>query len=241
MADDDNAIKIEIDGPGVSPLTVDAPLALEIAAALLGFVQRVAADRDVPLKIRGLSIEDKCAAVVAHVDQIVAAREIAREALNYVRGGADPPRGTAEYVARMRSAIRRLPEDQHAAVLLGEWKREITMGPDPLPPGPWARIAHRARLLRIGGQRPMARFESKYDGEFSLSVTAEAARKLGSYLYRPLDIEARVLRDSTGDIERGELLVWHQISDEDPADTMREWFRENAITADEYDKRGRDD
>ncbi len=237
----ENDIKIEIDGPGVSPATVDAPLALEIAAALLGFVQRTASDRDMPLTIRGLSIEDKCVAVVAHVDQGPAVREITREALGYVRGDAPAPRGTGEFVARVRAALKRLPPGQTAAVMMGRWKRRITVATETEPPAPWSRMAHRARLLRVGGQRPTARFESKYDGEFSLSVGVDAARLLGAYLYRHLDIEARVVRDADGDIERGELIAWDAIGDEDPATAMRDWFRENAITAEEHDQRRNDD
>ena len=240
-APDSDSIKIEIDGPGVSPATVDAPLALEIAAALLGFVQRAASDRDMSITIRGLSIEDKCAAVVAHVDQSAAVREIAREALSYVRGDLSAPRGTGEYVSRLRGALKRLPDGQTAAVMMGTWREEIVASGVVVPPTPWSRLAHRARLLRVGGQRPMARFESKYDGEFSLLVDVDAARQLGMHLYRSLDIEARVARDAEGDIVRGELIEWHLVGDGDPSTALRGWFKDHAITATEYDQRRRDD
>lgn len=238
---DADSIMIEIDGPGVSPATVDAPLALEIAATLLGFVQRAASDRDVSLAIRGLSIEDKCAAVVAHVDHGAVVREIAREALSYVRGDLPAPRGSGEYISRMRAALKRLPVGQTAAVLMGTWKQEIVASGAVVPPAPWSRLAHRAKLLRVGGQRPMARFESKYDGEFSLQVDVDAARQLGVHLYRSLDIEARVARDAEGDIVRGELIEWHLVGDGDPSTALRSWFKDHAITATEYDQRRRDD
>ncbi len=102
----------------------------------------------------------------------------------------------------------------------------------------WARITQRVKLLRVGGQRPTALFASKYDGEFSLSVSTARARELGAHLYHALDIEARVLRGTDGAIERGELLAWHPLTDDEAATAWRDWFHENALSVAEYEREG---
>ena len=229
-----SAIKIEIDGPGVSPSSVDATTALELAASLLGLMQKLASDRGQALSIRGLSIEDKCMAVVAHVDRAPFAKDLAREALGYIHG--DPaPRGAGVFADRARSVLQRLPENQSAAVILGRWKRPLRRDEAALERSPWARISQRARLVRLGGQSATARFDSRYEGEFSLSLSVDEAKRLARHLYSDLDIEARVVRDEEGVIERGVLVGWQQLSDEDPSVAMREWFAENALTVSEFD------
>lgn len=231
MPDPGETLMVEIDGPGVHPNTVDGASALELAASFVGLVRKLAADRDQTLVFSGVEILDKCMAVAVHVDQRVVARELSQEALRLVRAPTDAPRGTAQYIERVRTAIRHLPEGQKARVIVAQWGDSIEMETTVSTSPPWGRLSQRVKLLRIGGTRPLARIQSRYESDdFSLAVTVDQARDLAVHLYQSIDIEARVARDAEGVIERGELVAWHPISTQDANTAWRDWFRDHAVS-----------
>lgn len=86
-------------------------------------------------------------------------------------------------------------------------------------------LSVRAVPLQIGGLNPLAHFRSEFEPEpFTLSVTESLARKLGPYLYKEVDIEAKVARGADGRIERGRLEEFEPVEDGEPRPAWRAWF-----------------
>lgn len=73
-ADDDGHLKLEIDGPGVKPETLDPLVTLELARAYFRLLRRVAEEREVSLELTGLAIEDKSVAVLVGRERLPVAR-----------------------------------------------------------------------------------------------------------------------------------------------------------------------
>ncbi|MDO9022930.1 MAG: hypothetical protein Q8S73_13235 [Deltaproteobacteria bacterium] len=233
----DTSIKVELDGPEVSPASVDASVLLELSSSFLLLLRKLAEERGLELEFKGIEVLDKCAAVASHASQIAIAKEMALQAFVYIRSEEAVPRGTGALVDRVRGVLRNLPPEQSAAVLVDDWKRPLSLGEDVTPPSPWARTSMRVRVVRVGGSRPTVRCESRRDGGFSLTVSPSEARLIGSHLYKHVDIKARILRDDEGAIERGQLIEWQPVTGEDPMTAWREWMIENTISPDELDRR----
>jgi hypothetical protein len=227
-------ITVEIAGPGAEPETIDAPATLELVAAYLALLQRIAKQHERPLQLIGLAIEHKCAALKVSVDDIVAATDAADEASPMILGTALTPRGLQSAVERVRAAAKRIPEGQSALVLLPDRKHPLTEQGMPGEPATWERTSFRATPLRVGGERPSARFKSRHEPDFTLELTdADEARRLARSLYREVEITARVLRDANGIIERGTLLSYELIRDGDAVEQWRDWYR--SVGGDEWD------
>lgn len=220
---------VEIDGPNVSPTNVDAVSALALASAYIQLITKVAADEGLDLTFSGLAIWDKCAAIGVKPSDRSAALACAKTATAWIVGQREPPHGCVDLVRAVKSAIRSLPVDQHARVLAGSWKRPLSLNRKIAKREPAEILSVRATPIRLGGTRPAARFESRSEEkQFSLEITREVARELGKYLYRPIDIVARVERDSDGNIEYGVLQEYHAVSEDDPTVAWREWFHDHA-------------
>lgn len=100
----------------------------------------------------------------------------------------------------------------------------------------------RARLIRLGGAEPAARFQAKTeDGEFTLSLPDEAvAQGLGPHIYSILDIVMRVARNEDGEIESGELIEFHPVGSVGATEAWREWFKPHSPYWDTVDDIERD-
>lgn len=221
----DRRVVLELDGPGVFPETVDAALVLELAAAFFALVQGNAVEDAAPIALRGIEILDKCVAIAVPVDAIELVLPYTEAARLQLIGEQEPPRGLTTIAERGRSALRRLPEDHTAKIITGTWTRALSL-PKPRDVQPLDSILSiRAVPLRIGGINPLARFRSEFEPEpFTLSVTESLARKLGPYLYKEVDIEAKVGRSADGTIERGRLEEFEPVEGGDPRPAWRAWF-----------------
>ena len=217
-------VVLAVEGPKVTPETVDAPSMLELAAAFFQLVVANAADRGASISLKGLTVVNKCAALCVVPDEFDVARECADAALRQI-GGEDPPHGLVELTDRGREAVRDLPPGHQAKVLLGPWVRTIPRTPEAAPHQLESMLSIQAKPIRVGGRRPTARFASEMEDDFTLSLTAAQARSLGAKLYEPVVIEARVRRDADGAIVGGELTSVEDVAVGDPRPAWREWAR----------------
>lgn len=219
-------IVLEIDGPGVSPETVDAPVVLDLAASFFLLVRGNAAEATQAISLRGLEVIDKCMGIAVPVDAPELVWPYVEEARRQLLGQQMAPRGLGSIVERGRAALRKLPHGQTARVLLGERHSNLALddGSDQQPLD--SILSVRAVVMRVGGRSPAVRFVSQFEDEpFTLQVSRKLARELGSMLYQEVDIEARVSRDADGKIERGKLERFDPVDGGDPRPAWRDWFK----------------
>lgn len=244
----DEVVQVELDGPGISPESVDALQLLRVAESYLALVAKLGHVHDAPVTLTGVQIVDKCVAVRTYPTDMMRAVVFCKQATRVIAGAEEAPRGTERFAAAAREALRELPKTTKARVLAGKFAVPLVAPPqEDLRDHPWEQTQLRATLLRTGGARPVAQFRSLDDGGlFSLELQSEAkARELGQHLYKEVELEALVSRGLEGGIERGELIDLHELSDAPPVETWRAWFEQNAPewkdVADVLGELGRDD
>jgi len=219
----DHDVMLELDGPGISPESVDPSSFLRLASAFFRLLEANAGNAERPLSLSGAAIIDKCVALRARTDNAALAQIHAASALRQI-GGEEPPHGLLQLTKEARDSVRSLPAGQQAKVIVGPWARPVPKPPAlPLPPFD-AFISIRATLQRVGGKTPAVRFSSAFEEDFSLQVTPAQACELGAMLYRDVDVEAVVSRDGEGRIEGGELRSYAPVQDEDPRPVWKAWF-----------------
>jgi hypothetical protein len=222
----DDALRVEIDGDGVEPDTVDARVVLELASAYLEMLAGISSE---PLTFRGLAIENKCMAVASRPSSLNVAEAAAREAAAYLAHQIDPDPMVREMLRRVRSATRALPDGQRAKAMVGQWEHAIESVDTPLDLLPRAVTSLRANVLRVGGIRPRAMFRSgSEEGTFSLDVTIEAVRTLAVHLYRDVDIVATVVRAPDGRIRGGVLEELTVVEEGDARGAWAAWLQASA-------------
>lgn len=222
----------EVDGPNVHPTTVDALSLLEMAAAYFSLVAAEAAQRHVELHFQGLEVIDKCAAVRVFVSDQAIATLAARQAQQVLRGAAPPPRGGSENVKRFRKAAQRFEVEPHTyriAAITPEGRLPLAVLREQRTRPMDSLVTLRAKPVRVGGDTPAVRFWSVLErDEFTLAATEEQARKLGTELYREVELEALIERGKDGVINGGKVLDFHPVDNEcvEPWDAWRKWYRE---------------
>lgn len=224
---------LEIDGPGVTPATIETVSALELVGAYIHLLRRVGQEQGTEIHFTGLEIKDKCAALAMSVDvPLTYVRRAVIDANEYIEDRESlAPQGVDTLTNRVRHSLRNLPENQRAKIIVGKWKRVIRENPDaPVEPSAEETTSLRGRILRVGGLRPVVRLRSPSEtADFSLRLRSEeVARRLAQYLYTEIDFVARIYRDEEGAIESGELEEFWPIDAGDPVDEWRAWFSQNA-------------
>lgn len=226
-----DVVQVELDGPGVAPETVDAIALLRVAESYLWLVSRLGHIHDAPVTLTGIAIIDKCAAVQTWPTDMTRAVLFCQEAARVISGQEEAPHGAEKAAADAREALRGLPKTMKARVLAGKFVGSLVAPEEEaLREHPWEQTQLRATLVRTGGKKPVAQFRSVDDGAFfTLDLPSEeAARELGQHLYKDVDLEALIVRDHQGGIEKGELIDLHVLSDAEPGDAWRTWFQKNA-------------
>jgi hypothetical protein len=244
-----DVVQVELDGEGVSPDTVDALAMLRVAESYLSLVAKLGQLREMPVTMTGLQIVDKCAAVQTAPTDMQRAVHFCQQATRVVTGQEPAPRGADKAAEAVREALRALPKNIRARVIAGRYAEAIVapLHQEEIRERAWEQVEIRATLVRAGGRKPVAQFLSLDDEVlFTLDLAnEEKARELGRHLYKEVDVEALIVRGLEGGIERGELLDLHVLSDSEPAEAWREWFRVNASEWTEVDdvlgELGRDD
>ena len=79
-------MKLELDGGGVEPTTVAARSLIDLASAFLEIIERVAAEEQIEVTFRGLSVENKCVALVTRIEPPGRGQELSKEALKLITG-----------------------------------------------------------------------------------------------------------------------------------------------------------
>jgi hypothetical protein len=233
-----DALKLEIDGPGVHPQTVDPLLTLDLGRAYLRFLNKIADEAELDLEFKGLDIEDKCAALVFPSGKIAVAERVATDAHRMLAGSQLVSRRVEASANEFRAALRALPAGQSVAVLLRKTRL-------PIPAQPSVRLQPlrsvtklRAMLIAVGGKQPTAKFTSKSEGTRPFTVRLSdipTAQRLGALLFKEMDVEVRVERDPDGLIIAGELLDFMALTGTDPLESWRAWFKAAASEWDSID------
>lgn len=222
----DDRLLLELDSPGLQPGTVATSPLLELAASFFALVEANAAAQERSLDLVGLEILDKCVALAARPNDIRLAREMAELSRRQIGGLEELQHGTRERVERVREAMRQLGPGQVARVQIAAWSKTLKAVEQDVAPPLDSQLSIRARPIRIGGKRPMVRFESRLEDDFSLQTTQDTARQLGQFLWREVDIEAKVTRDVDGTIAGGTLISFEPVDeDADPQTAWRDWYR----------------
>jgi len=230
---DASQIALEINGPGVSVETIDAPALLNLAASFFALVQGNAKDVQKDISLHGISITNKCVQIAAKSNSPTAAQFFAQQAHLQISGELPAPRGLANLVRQAQSAIRNAPPVWSITYKAGSWSalvRLATRKPKPMR----ELISLRAFVNDVAGApHPHVRMESRMEARyFSLVTTQEQAKRLGKFLLSEVEIQASVLRDADGNIETGLLIDFEPL--DAGIDTITEWQKWYQTTASEW-------
>lgn len=195
----------EVDGPDVHPHNIDAVILLELAASFFSLVAAEAASTGAELRLDGVEIRDKCAAVVVRASNGLVARQAADQTRQILSGTSEPPKGATMHVMRFRNAAQHLDRERYQLRAMGSnrdqiaWQMPIALPAEirTRPLDSWTTM--RVRVERAGGAHPAVRFSSVLErGDFTLRAKAELAQQIGKYLYQEGDLEARIERGLDG-------------------------------------------
>jgi hypothetical protein len=226
---------IELDGPGVSPETVDTVQLLQLAEMAFRLVLKVSEGARATFTLRGLHVRDKCVAVAAVPSDMSAAQIGAARMIGLVDGREPPTHGIDGLVRDIREQLRKLPAGQAAKCLAGEWSHKLEAPPLP-PERPWERTELRATVVRVGGIKPRAWFTSDSERDvFNVAADVEDAVALGQHLYTEVDVTLDVVRNADGAIEDGKVVEVVPLAEGDSAEVWRSWFAKNASQWEQID------
>lgn len=241
-------IEVRILGAGIVPETVDARAALEVAAAYLDLLTRIADEKiGEPLAFQGLQVLPGSLRIVTKTLNPPVALEAAEFSAQLIQGGMRF--GFNQTLERLQRAVREFPADVVIESRVDDHVRRIEMARRERPPA-YEESTLRAKLIRIGGKRPTARFESPSEERpFTLELSTSLAQRLSTHLYRQVEITFRGKRDEDGCLVEGRLYEFEPVEQtEDPLGVVRDWVDESGnaaywgeITDLEKDLRGEDD
>jgi hypothetical protein len=219
---------IAIEGDGINPRTADAGEALELAGAYLELLRRLAEAEGAAMAFTGLEVRDKCLAIVMRPESIARAKTLVRQAHACVANDHHrPPHGAVQVTDRLRAILLRMPASRSVDVRIDDIVTALRLPTKTEHSSPFVMTELRAELVRIGGGKPGARFESGSEtGEFQVSVTREQADQLCHHLYKDVDITIEHTRDPFGRIAEAKLHSF-ALLDASP-EAWTEWFKAEA-------------
>lgn len=223
-------VGLKVDIEGVHPDSVSPTSLLALASSYFDVLSEVGDDVGADLKLHGVEIVDGCVEVQSRAAVSAAASlEDALSRIVYYSQTA-PPKGLKEKWTRFVDARSEFGRDAKIEALL-DGRRFVLQeqsAPNVAPPRSITDL--RCRVLRVGGRRPAARFESASERRpFSFGITLDQARDLGGLVYEEVDVVAEVERDSLGFIVGGDLVRYTRLDTGDAGDAWRKWFKENAL------------
>lgn len=113
-------------------------------------------------------------------------------------------------------------------MIIGPWKKKLTVGDSVERPWPGARVSMRVFVERVGGAEPSVRVRARGERQpFQIRVTAEQAREFGALLYRQVDIVATLWRDENGQVTEAVLRELHSLDDSRSPKAWFDWLREH--------------
>jgi hypothetical protein len=220
-------IALEIDSPGspipTEPGTVEPHSALELAAAYLDVLQKLAVAKGARLAFCGLEVRNKCVEFRFGVSDIGLAEAAAVEANRYLQGVMLPPRKLKRPIERLSKEVeRQVREGRTVRASAGKWSQPLVAAEPKLHLLPTATVSFRGKVIRAGGREPGVRFETE-EGDFSLDATETLAAGIAHFLYQRVDVAAKVYRTPEGRIDGGILVEFHPLST-GKADAWLEWL-----------------
>jgi hypothetical protein len=225
----DNRLRMEIDGPGVTPETIDPLATLELGASYLRLLQRLAKEAEHTIAFTGLGVEDKCAALVFTPKDPRVAELLAVDADKILSGERLVAPRLNQAVDGFLAAVRALPTDHSVTVLVGTRRLLVTRERAASASVRRSITKLRATLVMVGGTKPSARLSSGSEARaFTVRVNDQAAaQRLGPHIYQELDVELELERDENGLIRDGLLLAFTPLSQAPPpAEQWRVWFQD---------------
>ncbi|MBL8956233.1 MAG: hypothetical protein JNK82_36005 [Myxococcaceae bacterium] len=224
---------VELDGADATPNAVDAKAVLELGAAYLDLLERVARADGRPISFKGIAVVDKCVAFKVQVSDPVAAQAAVTNSSRLVYGGAAVPQGLVSAVERLRKAIRERDDaGQQVTALVGRKKSVLRLADARTLLPPEASLTVRARVVQVGGEHPRAKFESGSEAaSFALRLTEQLATELAAHLYKIVDIEAVARRDPEGNIVDGRLDRFHPVVARDQFHRLTRWMTDASEAA----------
>ncbi|MEZ4237395.1 MAG: hypothetical protein R3F59_14850 [Myxococcota bacterium] len=230
-------LAIEVDGPLAHPDVVLAVPVLEFASSVLNLIENVSERYGLKLQLRGISIVDKCTAIVVHPADTDYVRDVLEEVTAMVRFG-DLHGNFKTHISRVRKAYNALPQGYSAKVRIGNWTSPIevlSQSPSYLP---YSIEVCRVVPVRVGGRRPMVRLQQAlpFRMEFTLRTTQAMAMAIAKHLYEEIEVDMEVIREFDGSMDKvGKLLAFRTLDGGDPLALWREWFADHATAWSEID------
>lgn len=201
---------------------------LALASSYVDSLRALAVTSDLDLDLRGLQIRDRCVEIAFGVNKLGPAREAADE-VNQALASTERPRGAIGAIDRLRDALSALPPAIGVTVAAGgSWKRSLQLHTVAESPPALELVALRVVPVRIGGARPVVRFHSERESDFSLDADIELARSLGSHLYLEVELEAEIARNEVGAINGGRVLSFEPVEDGGALAAWDRWFAQSA-------------
>lgn len=221
MPGDRHALKLGVEGDGVSPSSFDVVRTLTFVHAFVSVIDALADGE--PLGLTGLGIAPGSTAFCFDAPEADRARvrSMATETQRFVRYEHEAPRGVRSKLADLKAALSHLPPSYRPFV--------ETQGPRSFiprvfekPPVYRETTTMRMTVLSAGGKAPRVRVSTNSISLLSLQTTRSLAKRAGAALYK--DIEAVVTLFSEGDtIVDGELHDFEIVDDIDPKEEIRRW------------------
>ncbi|WIG92732.1 hypothetical protein [Myxococcus sp. SDU36] len=246
----DENLTFEIDGPEVHKATVDAEAALNLFVTYLGLIRKVAKARGTELTFHGLEVEEKCLRFGAAPSNPGAAQAGVLDISAMLANQLEIPNAIRTPLSKFQRQVREFPQTiLRSSAQVGHWQPVILHFDTPVAEfTPVAEsFSGRAIVTRVGGKKPTVRLMTRIeDKEMTLTLEKELATRIAPFLYKEVDIDARVFRDEEGHIADGNLLDFEPVSDGDPTAAWEEALREgmgprSGLTLEElHEELGRD-
>jgi hypothetical protein len=201
------------------------PSVLELASAYLDLLRKISEDKGSGLTFKGLDVSNGSAILKFEASDLDAAREGGMQAELFLIGKEYPPPGLQSITSRVKKALQPFQGDSYAEVIIGPWKCRLSADGAQNENLVIASLSLRAVPKRVGGSNPVVRFESESEEkDFTLLVDKDMARRIGSHLYRELDIVAEVMREPDGTIRGGTLEDFFPIEEGENVSAWRKWY-----------------
>lgn len=225
----DDELKFEIDGPEVHQRTVDAEAMLELFRSYLALVRKAAAERGVEVTFQGIGIEEKCIRMTSLPSDVGAAILGAEYVSAMLGRQAAVPESLKRDVTGFRKKLHNFPQQIDRTTVQvgssGPLGVEISWEEPPVSMIKET-FSGRCIVTRVGGTRPSVRLSSRLEPkEMTLSAEKDLATEIGAYVYKEVEVDARVWRDQNGVIVGGELIGFEPVTSEDPTKAWGDFLR----------------
>jgi hypothetical protein len=223
-------LALRLDGEDLHPKNADPRATLRIASAYFEALAAVAATTGVELALEGCEIIDKCLSVETRYrpdlhDGVITTTGLVSQ---YLTNKAKPSKGTKRYIDDLGRALSELTSSESCDVFLGDTKYPLV----PALPKDSSTVSSlttiRCVVIRAGGESPKVRLRAIGEARaFVLDCASKAqAAQLGEVLYREVDAEVEITRDSASQmITGGSLREFVEVPVlEDPVSDWKAWF-----------------